>query len=67
MLRMAARIALAALIALGLAIVSLATLHVVPAERLAWNVASWLIGLALVLAVARRGGAPSDELPHSEM
>jgi hypothetical protein len=85
---MAAKVALAALISLGLAIVGIATLDVAGsssaassavssecsaggddagrcdgAERrghLAWNAASWLIGLALVVAIGRRKAAPAD-------
>jgi len=92
MVLMAAKVALAALISLGLAIVVVATVHVAGAEsasgaaanaalsaacadgpadagrcegaerraHLAWNAASWLIGLALVVAVGRRHGTPAD-------
>jgi len=84
---MAAKLALAALISLGLAVVGVATVRVVGAEssagavsaecsggaddtsrceaaerrgHLAWNAASWLIGLALVVAIGRRKGTPAD-------
>jgi hypothetical protein len=87
---MAARVVLAALIGLGLAIVGVATVHVAGAEsaasassalsaecsgsavdasrcegaerrgHLAWNAASWLIGLALVVAIGRRSGTAAD-------
>jgi hypothetical protein len=89
---MAAKVALAALISLGLALVGVATVHVTRAEsaasattsaalsegcsgsidetgrcdgaerrgHLAWNAASWLIGLALVVAVGRRRSTPAD-------
>jgi hypothetical protein len=87
---MAAKLALAALISLGLAVVGVATVRVVGAEssasaassavsaecsssvddasrcegaerrgHLAWNAASWLIGLALVVAIGRTG-TPAD-------
>jgi hypothetical protein len=88
---MAAKLALAALISIGVAIVSIATVGVVAAEsgagtardaalaaecacgsadpssceersgHLAWNAASWLVGLALVVAVGRRGKTPPNE------
>lgn len=84
---MAAKLALAALISIGVAIVSIATVGVVAAEsgagtalaaecacgsadpssceersgHLAWNAASWLVGLALVVAVGRRGKTPANE------
>jgi hypothetical protein len=89
---MAAKVALAALISLGLALVGAATVHVAGAEsaasattsaglsaecpgsvddagrcegaerrgHLAWNAASWLIGLALVVAVGRLESTPAD-------
>lgn len=88
---MAAKVALAALISLGLALVGVATVHVTRAEsagattsaalsagcsgsidetgrcdgaerrgHLAWNAASWLIGVALVVAVGRRRSTPAD-------
>jgi hypothetical protein len=88
---MAAKVALAMLISLGLAIVTVATVRVVGAEsatsatatalsegcacgaadvspregderreHLAWNAASWLVGLALVVAIGRRGRALAD-------
>jgi hypothetical protein len=90
---MAAKLALAALISLGLALVGVATVQVAGAEsatsaagaalsadcagslgpeatsrcegaerggHLAWNAASWLIGLALVVAIGRRSGTPAD-------
>ncbi|HTV18597.1 MAG TPA: hypothetical protein VMG12_08005 [Polyangiaceae bacterium] len=84
---MAAKVALATLIGIGLLVVAVAAAHVVLAEssasaaasttvvadcvyglgdastcdgaerrgHLAWNAASWLIGLGLVVAVGRRG------------
>lgn len=90
---MAAKVALAALISLGLGTVGVATVRVVGAEpsagasgeaavaadcacgsadpslcagagrrgHLAWNAASWLVGLALVAAVGRRGKPPAKD------
>lgn len=60
---MAAKVALAMLVSLGLSIVATATAHCAAAARghVVWSAASWLVGLALVMASVRRGQAQLAE------